>query len=161
MKTKLKLTYANRLHTNRLLKLSAFLYTMPQEKFDFGVVMQVGAKTPLEALKAGNHRCGTVACAMGWAPAVFPRVLKWLRKRNSSIEIAFRTAKLKDNNNRERYSFRVAAQFFGLSSDEALYLFNPGGSCWGRSNDLDSDSTAKEVAAHIRRFVKERAKEAA
>lgn len=135
-------------HKNRLLKLAAFLDKLPKAKFNFGLLVNEAGKPMLEALAAGKHACGSVACAIGWMPAVFPRQVKWDSKENpQGIELIVR---------RESVPFRSAAQFFGISNDDARYLFNPGGS-EDQATELDDDATPKQVAKHIRKFVEEAA----
>ncbi len=68
------------MNAKRLLKLADFLDKLPRAKFDFGVIAMQDGKPMLEALKAGKERCGTVACAIGWMPAVFPRSLRWTER---------------------------------------------------------------------------------
>lgn len=134
-----------------LLKLAKFLREMPRAKFNFSVIMNVYGKPPLDALKAGEHRCGTAGCAIGWMPAVWPKQLKW--DRYNSVRLIERR--------RSRDNFGAAEKFFGISHSDALHLFNPNNSGeddagnW-RDNNLPYDASPKRVAAHIRRFVKER-----
>lgn len=52
----------------RLLKLIAFLEKLPRRKFDFSQVVAKG--------KQNGHYCATVACAGGWLPAVFPKLVR-------------------------------------------------------------------------------------
>jgi hypothetical protein len=136
------------LHLNRLLKLATFLDTLPRQKFDFGVLVNQSGLPMLEALKKGAHRCGTVACGMGWMPAVFPRQVKWtgenIRLRGSAFVEGFEAAEV----------------FFGLTSSETMYLFQPGGG-WNPFdendktyyNKLKDGSHPKTLAKHIRKFV--------
>ena len=131
----------NAIQRKRLLKLADFLEQLPPQKFDFGVIVTEGAKPMLEALKAREESCGTVACAIGWMPAVFPRLTKWKRSRSGLGLVVG----LKDTS--KYRNFEVAERFFGISKDDARYLFNPGDSV------LSYDASAKQVAKHIRSFV--------
>lgn len=135
----------NAVQTKRLLKLADFLQTLPRQKFDFAVVARERGKPMLEALKAGKTECGTVACALGWAPAVFPRHLKWERpywSGETALEINFRNA-----SSSYAQTFPVAERFFGLTEDEAQRLFEPSVS------PLGYRATSKRVAKAIRQFV--------
>ncbi len=145
-------------HKNRLLKLAAFLDKLPDEKFNFEYITNEGGKPMLEALKAGAVRCGTTACALGWAPAVFPRELKWAR---SIVELNYGGQKtraiLQKNQFEPEYSVhpwdvteKTAQDFFGLTKDETTTLFVPGYT----PRDLPHGATPKMVAEHIRKFVK-------
>jgi hypothetical protein len=131
-------------YRKRLLKLAAFLDTLPREKFDFAVVTRIGKKPMLEALKAGHERCGTVGCAIGWMPAVFPRLVRW--DENNYVCLKGDV----DDYNADRYA---AERFFDLSDDEASCLFVP------ESSGLGALATPKQVARHIRQFVRAKEKD--
>lgn len=145
----------------RLLKLAAFLRTMPKAKFDFGTIMDVRGKPPLEALKAGEHPCGTVGCAVGWMPAVWPKQVKWAGNFTPWVKLVGHSYNFAGR------SFDTAEKFFGLSYADVRYLFNPGNqdnpwnddhgiTDWSRprNNHLPYNSSPKRIAAHIRKFVK-------
>lgn len=109
----------------RLMKLSNFLATLPPEKFNYRSV---------------SNSCGTVACAMGWTPVVFPKLItfKYLKsQRGEWTGILFRAAKM-----------------FNITRQEAQYLFNP----WERSNPLTGGATPYQVAKHIAKFVEAKKK---
>ena len=129
----------------RLLKLADFLSKLPKQKFDFTLFGDERGKPMLDALAAGKTACGTVGCAIGWAPAVFPRSLRWLRSRNrgnTAVDVGFCDVRTK------RDSFKTAARFFSLTSEEVRYVFSP------FEGPLPETATPKRVAQHIRRFVK-------
>jgi hypothetical protein len=90
----------------RLRKLIGFLRELPPEKFNFRNV-----------LTERDHGCATVACAIGWLPAVFPKSLRWQ---------AF-SVKLRGNHqvNLAHSSFLVAAEFLQLPGETAFALFAP------------------------------------
>lgn len=125
-------------HVKRLEKLADFLDTLPRQKFDFGTFGKEEGKPFMEALAAGKHRCGTVACAIGWTPAVFPRLMEWQDGFPAMRESG-------------ETCFSAAEELFGIDRDESRWLFNP-----GPSNNLDNDATPKQVAKHIRKFLKEK-----
>lgn len=132
------------MNAKRLLKLADFLETVPKDNFDMGVVYED------EGMFAGDcapkyprpkKHCGTVACAMGWATAIpsFRRAGLRLYETGSIV--------LKNSRCDGVFwcdSFDTAELFFELGSDESRFLF--GGSEYG--------STPKQVAKHIRKFVK-------
>lgn len=136
-------------HAKRLLKLAAFLQELPKSKFDFGTFVHRGAKPMLEALKARRSRCGSVACAVGWMPAVFPRHVRWV---GSDVDGGNLQVTLRDEDY-YGYNFDVAEVFFGLSYDETRDLFNPDN---GSDDSLPFSATPKQVAGAIRRFVREK-----
>ena len=144
-------------HKNRLLKLADFLDTLPRKQFDLTLVLE-------------ERPCGTVGCAMGWTPTVFPRLVSVDRKQ-SYCDI--RTDKAKGFGS-------VAKEIFGLTVSEITGLFCPDsamviGDRYLRYGQLDGPQNYKEfndslpdrawpssVAKRIRRFItrKERFEEA-
>lgn len=150
------------MYVKRLLKLADFLQQLPPQKFNFSSFTQRGDKPMLEALEARRSNCGTTACAIGWMPAVFPRTVCWIGvdKPGYELQVALRDGARKRDpfwGTRERLkNFDVAERFFGLSRKEVHTLFNPD----ENSDSLSSNATAKQVAAHIKRFVRTKLREA-
>lgn len=139
----------------RLLKLADFLSEMPRAKFNFRTIFEQGSKPPLEALAAGEHKCGTVGCAIGWMPAALPSVAKWDYYKSYNDEKKVANVVLRED---ERLSdFHAAARAFGITQSEAFWLFSPfgGGGQFGASiaHGVDGRATPKQVARHIRKFV--------
>ena len=92
-----------------------------------------------EALKVGGG-CGTVGCAVGWMPTVFPRLTKWTQENVA----------LREDETVVEYA--VAERVFGLDYYESRGLFSP---TW---SNLGVRASPKQVAKHIRRFVKRRSR---
>ncbi len=152
----------NATERRRLLKLASFLDTLPRQKFDFSTVFRTGKKSPMAALAAGAHRCGTVGCAIGWAPAALPSLFKWRFYNDDGKRvvdcIVLRGAE-------HEYNFYAAAIAFGITESEARWLFvpnaivgqfgplNPAGS--RMMHNVGPRSSPKRVARHIRKFVSE------
>lgn len=95
----------------KLLKLAAFLYKLPEEKFDLNVI--VGEHCGLQQLTAMS--CGTTACAIGWCPKVFDDV-KW-EKDYGIIITRFPLQRDWDT------WMEGAEKYFGLTFSEISYLF--------------------------------------
>ena len=112
---------------DRLLRLAKFLEKLPRRKFDFAEYVNT-------AVYRGKE-CGTVCCAIGWTPAVFPRMITWDRIRRETVE-------------------DVADRLFGLTVWEASDLFIPvtASRVWCPKG-LDTNATPKQVARSIRAFV--------
>lgn len=127
-------------HKRRLLKLAAFLDTLPRAKFDFSIIARQDGLPFLKALKAGDKACGTVACAVGWMPAVFPRAFRWDTGG---------TVYPKNLSGVTGLDLYAAGQFFGLPDNDINYLFTPD------SSGLREKATPKQVARHIRRYVQD------
>lgn len=103
--------------------------------------------------------CGTTACAFGWATTI--PSLRRLGLRlvpGNTFDTGYPA--LKEHLNSLSYIGEeaidlAAAKIFGLTAEETAFLFIPGDVHRGYSG-LDCDATAKQVAKHIRKFVKTR-----
>lgn len=135
-----------KIHMDRLNKLADFLDKLPDNRFDYRYFV------------GGNWRgekdlsCGTTACAAGWACVLFPEIL--FLNDDGLPDLIDRKAP------HASYALEVA---FGLSEDEADVLFYPRVIPRSGFNHNEDDvyslgnpgplATAKEVAAHIRKFL--------
>lgn len=140
---------------DRLLELAAFLrYQVPEQAFCFSVFMQIspGGKQPVDAFHAGGG-CGTVGCAIGWLPMMYPSRFTWVRAASTAVNL---DVVLTDNSS---MNYHAAADFFGITISEATLLFMP----WGVMptgdgeqicNNLGANATPDLVAQNIERFVK-------
>ena len=127
----------------RLEKLATFLDTLPKQKFNFGVVTDVSDDwTMQEALKTKDNSCGTVGCAIGWSPAVFPKVVQWKGK-----QAIVRMRNPIDAMYPPLTAATVAVELFGMTVDEAYEVFYP-------NNRLGDNATPKQVAKQIRKFIR-------
>jgi len=135
------------LHAERLMKLARFLYNvLPPEKFNFGNVLK-GRDVPNETFS-----CGTVGCAIGWAPVVFPLELRYVKRSASS------TPHVEDANGVVWDVHCCGASlavrdFFGISEVAAIALFAPGVQMNLDLPVLHSESSAPDVAKNIATFV--------
>ena len=121
-------------HKKRLLKLASFLETLHHKKFDFNIV---------------RNECGTVGCAVGWTPNVFPRLVKINKKAsNSKFNTKFRYGKEKYLN-----YIQVAERSFGLRQYEVNALFLSWDNTLRKESELPNNPTPRQVAANIRKFV--------
>ena len=120
----------------RLLKLAAFLRTVPRKRFDYNVF--VGD----DWNGAQNLSCGTKACAMGWAATMpaFRRLGLYLDRNGQPII---------DTPEHSLDVFGIARELFAVSLEDARWLFFP--------SDDEIDATPKQVARKIERFVAKRA----
>lgn len=137
-------------HKRRLLKLADFLDSLPPRRFDYSSWTGLDYK-PGQDLTA--HRCGTTACALGWACA-----MPAFRRLGAELD--------EDGSPRLKgrpyaYSEAVSEHLFGLTEDEHNYLFSP---CCEPPFDTDGwpdsppdEATPKQVAKHLRLFVERRA----
>jgi hypothetical protein len=119
----------------RLLKLAAFLETLPRRKFDY--------MTWSSSIAPGEYTkdlCGTTGCAMGWACTMpeFRRLGLRMHFGIPSFPSKFEGGWARGND--------AADELFGLSGDEAYKVFHP-------RNERESKATPKYVAEKIRAFV--------
>ena len=155
------------MNKERLLKLADFLQELPKDKFDFTSVVEEYDR---------ENECGTLCCAIGWTPAVFPDLVKWLVPRNRLI----RAVEIADDRGHAVTGYvAVASELFTIPQTHARVLFTPasrdehgyyipGGSCiwfksdtWREEIDYPQDvellpysATPQELAGVIRSYVK-------
>lgn len=152
----------------RLEKLCQFLDTLPGPKFDF---------TYYVSKRDARTGCGTVCCAIGWCPAVFPDEWRWAQ-RGAVVErgVPYHT--------NSQNPLDQACSFFGLSQEDSYRAFLPWKDtseeeAWQDANGKDSTpgsglaaayaayaaqaardgyclatASPREVAANIRRIMK-------
>jgi hypothetical protein len=129
-------------YKRRLLKLAAFLEKLPPNRFNFAT--WVGCHWN----GAADLSCGTTACALGWATTIPEFQRLGLRMRKVRGLPPFPCIK-RSNYYGINAAHHAANKLFDLEMHESQSLFVPG---YG----LNSDATAKQVAKHIRKFVKEK-----
>lgn len=127
------------IHIKRLRKLIAFLQKLPPKHFDFWEVRR-------------DRECGTVGCAIGWAPNVFPRKICAIRRGNE-FTIALKGTQI----NSWDVSFQEVAQWLtGLSGGFSQNLFMPGSQnlVHRKLPVLGGSATPKQVARMLEKFIK-------
>jgi hypothetical protein len=151
-----------------LLKLADLLESLPPERFDY--CMWAGSDWSPES----GLSCGTTACALGWATTI-PELGLELRRGEVLNCYVSRVGQVAHHPASEGpHSLECAADVFDVSLEEATFLFcadeiDPRLGSRGDDDDqkydqeyLDGElspsdeASAKEVAVHIRRFVKSR-----
>lgn len=131
-----------KLYRDRLLKLATFLEKLPRKKFNFNTVV-TGPDIPNKTFS-----CGSVACAIGWCPVVFPSLAAYV---TGSDGWPWTVKTMSDG--RDGY-VPTGMNLFGLTYDESNALFSPDcGSEIGLPS-LPDTATPKQVAKNIRTFVK-------
>jgi len=129
----------------RLLKLARFLEKLPASKFDFSEIVTFSKKVR-------GHECGTVCCAIGWTPKVFPKTWKW----EEYYDFLLVARKDLPEKRGEDWHEQVC-DFFGITGSELNGLFVPGTLYmpWAKEMiPMSNKTTAKEVAKSIRKFIK-------
>lgn len=123
------------MNTARLLKLASFLQKLKPEKFDIDRVVEEWDE---------KKHCGTVCCAAGWTPAVFPRLVEWYGDVQHSIRF-----KGPDKSSTPQWPEVIAKLFdIPLETDNLIDKIFTG---WGY--DRVRPATPKHVAAKIREVV--------
>jgi len=142
-------------HKNRLTKLSDFLKTSFNKKgsrgklstdtdFHMGHWAQGGFK---------EQKCGTSACALGWATTLFPRILRLIDhgqdehdKDNYNVLAAEMVVEHKRT---KKTGVQAGMEIFGITNPQGIYLFGTDG--------YGCDSHAiqpKQVAKRIDKIIK-------
>ena len=138
----------SQVNKGRLLKLAKHLKSgeLGHKKFDFGVINH----SPFN--KSG---CGTRGCALGELPFAFPKFWKFDEPSspNSLASLPIRKG------DEIYYGFEFKEQilkFFDIKREELIFLFYPHGVLGFEiyTNRLNDKTTKKQVAAHIKKFVK-------
>lgn len=144
-------------HIDRLEKLYAFLGTIKPKKFKFGS----WAESPTG--QTDVNVCGSTACALGWAasmPEFRKRGLKlqweiygWDHNMESEATVV-----MKNKAGFKIYGDDAGAEFFGLTAEEAEYLFIPKGLGWTEGMGPENMSLA-QYRRGLRRFIDRKRKE--
>lgn len=122
------------MNKERLLKLAAFIEKLPPRKVYMGCVARLnGAK------RMNPFECTSVACAMGWTPAVFPHLVAWAEEDDDVHR--FVCLKRRDGEINEE----AMTILFDIDESDALSIFNSG---------REKYHTPKQVALGIREYVK-------
>lgn len=135
-------------HYERMERLCVFLDKLPFEKFDFGTVAKHSDET----------QCGTIGCAMGWAPAALPELVEWTKGEEQYYDSC--AIRLVGSDEHWHDYDDIANRIFGFDCDGLFgvgySLFTPDGqSCLHEElTDLDGHATPKEVAAMLRTFMR-------
>lgn len=137
----------------RLAKLADFLETVPRKRFDMRVWAYAQEKFVFRKDKpvvTTSPECGTSACALGWATAVFPRHLMLTALPTCQCgecrDREPRRAEVVLRENPKVEGFDAAEKFFALTMPQAYELFDtPYG---------EKKVTPKQKARQIRRFIK-------
>lgn len=136
------------LHARRLLKWADAVATHSPDSFDFTVLVK-------QLDGDGHHTCGTICCAAGLLPVVFPKMFTYEMDDCKGWTVE----------GTDRMDWNIQAEiYFGLHYEEIDVLTQPDFNLpsnfrpKGVSN-LPSNATPKQVAANIRRMVRYKCKE--
>lgn len=134
----------------RMHALADALDKLEPKRFTFAIVVRHGTS------------CGTVGCAMGWTPAVFPTLVEWTGEDCAGLN---QGNGLRMNGEFVEYH-QAASRLFGIPEEMALQLFSPVEAYeWDDGPrtpkhdihpelpSLEDSATSKEVAGLLRTFI--------
>lgn len=139
-----------KLEHERLRTLYSILAGIPFERLDLESFYS-GTEKVADLLMA-EHKCGTTACAAGWA-AIYPEFVE----QGLSSKAYCNTVIFEDLDWGGRYyDFSAMARFFGLSYDESIAIFGiKDEESWFSKGIEPHQCTDRRVALHrIRRFLR-------
>lgn len=134
-------------YKRRMLRLAKFLDGLPPKKFDLRIIVDGTTKAPCKA-DIQNEACGTVGCAMGWSPIVFPTMLEY---RQGSYGPEDFDVVIKNKSHKPKKNFHAIMKVLGIDYHESVDLFDPGGY-------MSNNVGPKDVARKIRKLVKDKSK---
>jgi len=140
------------INSKRLLKLADFLDELPPSHFDFTKVRVTGQKTE-------HNECGTVGCAVGWCPTVFPRACRITKMFKSAWEPnVSRVGRMNVDGKSMLVDIgshgEIADRLFSLPIGHGFALFTHEEMSPASGSELPASATPKQVAARIRTYVK-------
>lgn len=122
----------------RLLKLARFLESLEDKAFDFKNVVS-----------KHENSCGSVCCAIGWTPKVFPELIKWFKD-----PLDWENKLRLEMNGKVCDYLKAAVDIFGITRDESIMLFSPMYRLeWWDDRVFSGSVRPYEVALSIRKFV--------
>ena len=130
-------------HGNKmLLELARYLRGLRRGQFNYAWFshkrsQEAGTPLPTEE-DLVQHTCGTTACAAGYATVLPMFRRKGLQLQNGQPAVG------------GLFGFDAMSRVLGMSHKESLVLFDP------IESGLGEEATAKQVAAHIEKFVESR-----
>jgi len=136
------------MYKDKLNKLADFLDGLDESKFYFGSVVDKWVGDGRENL------CGSVCCAIGWAPTLFPDEVQWMKGAHDNLAY---------NGNAQLSYGEIGAKLFDIPFWDAEALFSPNSTHmdddeayrwdeWG-IHILYEEATPKELAANIRNYI--------
>lgn len=122
------------INLERLDKLIKFLEELPEEKFDFSTVID---------------GCGTVCCAIGWTPKLFPDLVEYYQP-GIEPDVILRSKTAEPKHGYEK----VASIIFGMCEILARRLFTPNCQCYIHFDlpVMGNNASPKKVANMLKIF---------
>lgn len=131
------------IHRERLEKLVNFLEELPEEQFYFGLVIQKWNEA---------RTCGTVGCALGWTPKLFPDLVGWDQSTYSGLTICDDKAPNVENVVYHLFGKGVDPEYFLPYNETEAFFEADEGEETEFKHYLHKDSKPKEVAALLKKI---------
>jgi hypothetical protein len=128
----------------RLLKLADYIEKVPTHTYGEKVT---GKQFNFDVVRV-QEGCGTMACAMGYTPEVFPEEIGLTMSGGNSRPIFHQTG--------ASSILGIARDFFGIQKTSDIYALFFSDEQWYHPAKLDflrADATGAQVAQNIRKFV--------
>lgn len=136
------------MNITRLNKLADYLDTLNIEQFNFDFVAKKVDKTD-------TITCGTVGCAIGFTPVVFPDLVEWKKRDYHEIDEKVQAVTVVFIGDANDYDYKeIGVKLFDISGDESERLFTPNQHCSWNKRILGTNVEPQEVAQSIRNFIK-------
>ncbi len=121
-----------KINKKRIYKLADFIGTLERKKLN----MRFVAKDPSGKGKINPYKCNSVACAMGWAPFVFPKLLRWKF-------VVEKMATIQTRGRKRLYAYEALEKILSISGWDSVILFGSGKSGY---------RTPKQVSKGLKQF---------
>lgn len=129
---------------HRLTRLANYIDNLDKTQFYFGAFIEKFDE---------NNSCGTMCCAAGWLPILYPNAFKWqYNKLSGTTFLGFNPAE----NEWFLVLYTPLVKFFGISVELTEHLFYPGRQtlAWTKDNqNFSAKITNKEWAEECRRII--------
>lgn len=133
------------MNADRLNKLADFLDTLNEQQFNFEIVAK-------RVCKSDTITCGTVGCAIGFTPHVFPELVKYEdREGLPDNEV---TVEMIDSPRAGHNYSQIGQLLFNIPYIDSMRLFAP--DCpnhWNKDDCLGPMATSQQVAQSIRNYI--------
>ena len=135
----------------RLHKLANFLDKLPNSHFRFDAICYIFPKSQ-------TNKCGTVGCAMGWTPTVFPKLIgvqKSYHDHDHELTSFFmRTGNVNRDKKQDLEYDEAAVKLFGIPGEHARAVFAPGSAGPQGGPELSGGAHPSSVAKRLRAYAK-------
>lgn len=130
------------MNIERFQKLISFLDQLDESKFNLNSVVKE------YDIDDQGHICGTVCCAIGWTPVIFPELVSWRKIDYPDCPDTLTVLSVDVVG-----YIDVAAKLFDIKEMVAIDLFSPGKTDFDDYH-LSRHATPKQLAQRLRNYLK-------